>query len=101
MPADHAAFWRARAGQAQPQWRDDYKRRADIEATISEAVAVAVAVAVTVTGTRDARYRDCPSPASTHTTSPKISLRVRDEANSPPNGRLRPRFIHEVNASDS
>jgi transposase len=39
----------ARASQAGKDWQDDYKRRAGIEATISQAV--------TVTGTRRARYR--------------------------------------------
>jgi transposase len=39
----------ARAAQAGTDWQQDYKRRAGIEATISQAV--------TVTGTRRARYR--------------------------------------------
>jgi transposase len=39
----------ARTAQAAPDWQQDYKRRAGIEATISQAV--------TVTGTRRARYR--------------------------------------------
>jgi transposase len=39
----------ARAGQASTHWQEDYKRRAGIEATISQAV--------TVTGCRRARYR--------------------------------------------
>ncbi|HLI38588.1 MAG TPA: transposase [Streptosporangiaceae bacterium] len=39
----------ARAGQDSRQWQDDYRRRADIEAAISQAV--------TVTGCRRARYR--------------------------------------------
>jgi transposase/IS5 family transposase len=39
----------ARAGQDSKEWREDYKRRAGCEATISQAV--------TVTGARRARYR--------------------------------------------
>jgi transposase len=39
----------ARAGQDSKEWQQDYRRRAGIEATISQAV--------TVTGTRRARYR--------------------------------------------
>ncbi len=39
----------ARAGQNSKHWEDDYKRRAGIEATISQAI--------TVTGCRRARYR--------------------------------------------
>jgi Transposase DDE domain len=40
---------RARAGQTAQQWRDDYKRRAGAEATISQAI--------TTTGCRRTRYR--------------------------------------------
>jgi IS5 family transposase len=39
----------ARAGQDSKEWREDYRRRAGVEATISQAV--------TVTGCRRARYR--------------------------------------------
>jgi len=48
----------ARAGQDQQQWQHDYKRRAGIEATISQAV--------TVTGTRHARYRGLPKTRLEH-----------------------------------
>jgi len=48
----------ARAGQDGTQWHDDYKRRAGIEATISQAI--------TVTGTRHARYRGLPKTRLQH-----------------------------------
>jgi transposase len=48
----------ARASQDTTTWRDDYKRRAGIEATISQAV--------TVTGTRRARYRGLPKTRLEH-----------------------------------
>ena len=45
----HDVITRARAGQTAQQWRDDYKRRAGAEATISQAI--------TTTGSRRTRYR--------------------------------------------
>ena len=48
----------ARAGQDEKDWQADYKRRAGIEATISQAV--------TVTGTRHARYRGLPKTRLQH-----------------------------------
>jgi transposase len=49
-PRDHYELQAAaRASQDSKDWQEDYKRRAGIEATISQAV--------TVTGTRRARYR--------------------------------------------
>ncbi len=49
-PRDHYELQAAaRAGQDSKDWQDDYKRRAGIEATMSQAV--------TVTGCRRARYR--------------------------------------------
>jgi transposase len=45
----HDVITRARAGQTAQQWRDDYKRRAGAEATISQAI--------TTTGCRRTRYR--------------------------------------------
>jgi transposase len=48
----------ARAGQDSRDWQDDYKRRAGIEATISQAVHV--------TGTRRTRYRGLPKTRLEH-----------------------------------
>jgi transposase len=48
----------ARASQATPEWKQDYKRRAGCEATISQAV--------TVTGCRRTRYRGLPKTHLEH-----------------------------------
>lgn len=48
----------ARAGQDSKEWQQDCKRRAGIEATISQAI--------TVTGTRRARYRGLPRTRLEH-----------------------------------
>jgi transposase len=48
----------ARAGQGTRDWQDDYKRRAGIEATMSQATAV--------TGCRRARYRGLPKTRLEH-----------------------------------
>ena len=50
MPREvHELQAAVRAGQQDQNWQDDYKRRAGIEGTISQAVAI--------TGCRRARYR--------------------------------------------
>jgi hypothetical protein len=48
----------ARAGQDQREWQEDYKRRAGIEAAISQAASV--------TGIRRARYRGIPKTRLEH-----------------------------------
>jgi transposase len=48
----------ARTAQDTRPWQDDYKRRAGIEATISQAI--------TITGTRRARYRGLPKTRLQH-----------------------------------
>ena len=62
-----------RAGQQDKDWQDDYKRRAGIEATISQAVAI--------TGSRRARYRGLAQ------NPPRTRLLSR-RAQPPPPGRL-------------
>ena len=58
----------ARAGQAGKRWQDDYKRRAGIEATISQAV--------TVTACRRARYRGLAKTHLQHVYS-AVALNLR------------------------
>src|SRR5882724_9332228 len=61
----------ARAGQDERDWQHDYKRRAGIEATISQAV--------TVAGTRRARYRGLPRTRLQHAyTAVALNLRRLD-----------------------
>jgi transposase len=57
-PGPSQALAAGRTAQDEQQWQHDYKRRAGIEATISQAV--------TITGTRRARYRGLPKTRLEH-----------------------------------
>ena len=67
----HDAQAATRATQGTTSWQDDYKRRAGIEATISQAV--------TVAGARRARYRGLPKTRLQHAyTATALNLRRLD-----------------------